>query len=70
MSGRAKYKAEAWAAAMVLTFFGVLAVLAAAALVIAYLTPVMGTGAYALVFVFAGVVSVALGFALRWLARG
>ncbi len=69
MSGRAKRKVEAWAAGMVLTFFAMLAVLAAAALAIAYLTPVMGMGAYALVFIFAGAVSVAVGFVLRWLAR-
>jgi len=70
MSGRTKYKVEAWAVGMVLTFFAMLAVLAVAALVIAYLTPVMGAGAYALVFIFAGVVSVAVGFVLRWLSRG
>jgi hypothetical protein len=70
MSVRAKEKLQAWAAGMVLTFFGVFFVLAIAAFVIAYLTPTMGTGAYALVFVVAAAVSVAIGFVLRWLARG
>ena len=70
MSERPKEKVQAWAAGMTLTFFGVLFVLAVAAFVISYLTPVMGTGAYALVFVAAAVVSVAIGYLLRWLARG
>jgi len=70
MSFRAKDKLQAWVAGMVLTFFGGLFVLTVAAFVIAYLTPAMGTGAYALVFVVAAAVSVAIGFVMRWLARG
>jgi len=40
----AKETAQAWAAGVVLTFFGVFVVLAAGAFAMAYLTPVMGPG--------------------------
>ena len=63
-------KGQIWAVTLMLTLAGMGVVIAVALLVIAYLTPVVGSSAYVAVFGVAAVVSVLIGRAVRWLLDG
>lgn len=65
-----KGKVQMWWAGLVLTLAAMAAVIVVAMLVIAYLVPVLGAGAYVVVLAFAAVLSLLVGRVVRWLASG
>ena len=63
-------KLKVWAASLLLTFAALVILIAAWAIAIAYLHPVIGPGAYVIVGVFAAALSYAVGRAVWWLVKG